>query len=88
MKKFLKELFSDSGMISSKRFITVIAAVMFFFAVIPADMIAHRAPSADVLDVLEWVILGGMGIVGATNIASTMASKKGSNTDKTNTDGV
>lgn len=76
---FLTNMLSEDSKVSSKRVIVFMAACVFFFYVTPRD-VEGKHVSQGLLDVYQWIILGGIGISAGLSGIQAIAGK---NKDKT-----
>lgn len=77
VRAFFASMLSEDSKISHKRVIIFCAAAELFLFVVPANILFGKIIDPNLLDVLKWVIFGGMGLTVADGIGKAMASAKG-----------
>jgi hypothetical protein len=68
---------SEDSKVSHKRVIIFGAAAELFLVIVPANLLFGKIVDPNVLDVIKWVIFGGMGLTVADGIGKAMATAKG-----------
>ena len=60
MKKFLSDLWSSDGAVSSKRVITIAAFIMMCIGFI-ANLFFKLTITESIYDSMKWIVIGGLG---------------------------
>lgn len=71
MKEFLKKLASTNGGVSSKRIITIVAAIVLFVSLF-LNQIFGLEVNLRFIEALEWIIMAGL----TTTVAERFAKKE------------
>lgn len=77
VRQFLSSMLSEDSKVSHKRVIVFGTFVEFILIVVPANLLFGKHVDDNILEVIKWVILGGMGGSVIQAVGQAMAKAKG-----------